>query len=1142
MHGRRLSLAFFTSLLFLAACQKSAPPALFSALSSSATGIDFTNILPDQSPDGMNIIQYLYYYNGGGVATGDLNNDGLPDLYFTSNTGQNKLYLNRGSCRFADLTAAAGVGGTGSWKTGVTIADVNGDGWLDIYVCQVGDYKQFKGKNQLFINNGAVAGGLSFTERAAEYGLDLAAFCTQAAFFDYDLDGDLDCFILCHSVHSSASYRDTMRTRVHDPRASDRLYRNEDGHFNLQPNSGLRDGLSGYGLGLAIGDMNDDGYPDLYVANDFHENDYLYYNVDGQYFKEDITGSMGHTSNFSMGCDLADFNNDARPDLITLDMKPEDEATLKASQPADAYEVYTYKHGLGYHWQFPRNNLQLNRGAPPHLAPGRERAGATPPQSPPPPPVKRGVARTSPKNPPYASMPRTSVAKRPVAPPVRGAGGATGRVVFSEIGQLAGVAATDWSWSALFADLDLDGWKDLYITNGIVRRPNDMDYLKFISSAEVQRQATDLQLIEKMPSGVTANYAYRNRQDLTFGDVSRQWGLDQRGCSNGAVYVDLDNDGDLDLVSNNLNAPASILQNNTTAANWLKIKLKGAGKNPFGLGASVKLWTNGQVQYYENQCVRGFQSSVEPVLTIGLGVHLQADSLQVTWPGGMRQTLYRVAGRQTLVLEQLAAHLNPMTVPAPLALATQNVTTATPALADDLLIEKLLPWSMYSQGPVGAPGQIGIYGRTGYVLGKQRYVADNSGVLLATALPPLSGNISTCAIFDADGDADFDLYLGTGHSGDTMLHDYVLRNDGKGHFERLPNALPPMREHTACVRPVDFDGDGDVDLFIGARFVDGAYGLSPHSYLLKNNGQGSFTDASGLLPDKGVLGMVTDAQWLDLDGDQLRDLVVVGEWMAITVLRNTGGGFEKTKIPASSGLWNRLTVVDLDNDGDPDLLAGNLGLNSILRASPAEPLGLWVKDFDSNGSFDPILTHYRQGRNCIFADKDLLFSQLPMLRKQYVDYRKFSQSTFEEVFPDNMRAQAIHREVQILTSCWIENRGQNQWVLYPLPMIAQCSPVFAFLPGDFNDDGKMDVLLGGNFYEVQPAIGRFDASFGTLLFGDGQGRFYSAEPVATGFWLDGPVRDLQFLQRIGLPRSVLVTRSGGGVQIITENSPPLRKD
>ena len=1133
MCGRWPYLALFAGIFCVMACQKPAAPPLFSALTPSATGIDFANSLPDQTPDGMNIIQYLYYYNGGGVATSDVNNDGLPDLYFTANTGQNKLYLNRGNCQFKDITATAGVGGTGSWKTGVTIADVNGDGWLDIYVCQVGDYKSFKGKNQLFINNGVSSNGLTFTERAAEYGLDLQAFCTQAAFFDYDLDGDLDCFVLCHSVHSSASYRDTAHTRIFDPRASDRLYRNDEGHFNLQKNSGINDGLSGYGLGLAIGDLDGDGYPDIYVANDFHENDYLYYNVGGQYFKEDLAGSMGHTSNFSMGCDLADFNNDARPDLVTLDMKPEDETILKASQPADAYDVYTYKHNLGYHWQFPRNNLQLNRGAwpKPPLPPVKGRVLLTPPKTAPPAPRKGGSTARS------AAQERSLAAR--VAPPFTGGGGG---LFFSEIGQLAGIAATDWSWSALFADLDLDGWKDLYITNGIVRRPNDMDYLKFISSADVQQQATDLQLIEKMPPGAVANYGYRNRQDLTFEDVSKTWGLDQRGCSNGAVYVDLDLDGDLDLVTNNLNAPASILQNNTQAANWLKIKFKGLGKNPFGLGASVKLWTAGQVQYYENQGVRGFQSSVEPVLNIGLGAHTQADSLQVVWPGGQSQMLYQIAARQTLVLEQSSAHSMPIMTPAPLALVTQTVTTAVPPLADDLFAEKLLPWSLHTQGPVAAVGQIGMGTGTAFVVGKQLYYRDNAGGVIAVALPPVAGNVSTCTFFDTDGDLDQDLYLGTGNSQDTTLNDYLLRNDGKGHFVLIPNALPLMREHTSCVRAADFDADGDLDLFVGARAVGGAYGLAPHSFLLKNDGQGHFTDATSLLPDNGVLGMVTDAQWLDTAGDRWPDLVVVGEWMAVTVLRNTGDGFTKTEVPASAGLWNCVRTADLDGDGDPDLLAGNLGLNSILRASPTEPLGLWVKDFDNNGSFDPVLTLYRQGRNGVFADKDLLISQLATLRKRYVDYRKFSQSTFEEVFTEEMRTQAIHREVQELASCWIENRGKEPWALHPLPMIVQCSPVFAMLPGDFNDDGKTDVLLGGNFYEVQPSIGRFDASFGSLLRNDGHGNWQTVAPTESGFWLDGPVRDLQFLQQIGLPRAVLVTRSGGGVEIIMENRPALRKD
>ena len=539
------------------------------------------------------------------------------------------------------------------------------------------------------------------------------------------------------------------------------------------------------------------------------------------------------------------------------------------------------------------------------------------------------------------------------------------------------------------------------------------------------------------------------------------------------------------------------------------------------------------MQYYENQCVRGFQSSVAPVLTIGLGQHTQADSLLVSWPGGQQQMLYQTAARQTLTLVQSAAQSPQKPVFNSKTLAAQTLAAATPPLADDLIAEKLLPWSLHTQGPTAAVGPITANGSQLFVVGKQAYLRNASGLVTALHMPDLPGNVSTCTLFDADGDGIDDLYLGTGGSADTTLTDYLLHGDGKYQFTLLPGALPGMHDHTSCARAADFDGDGDLDLFVGGRAVGGAYGLAPHSYLLKNDGQGHFSDATSLLPNNGVLGMVTDAQWLDTDGDHRPDLVVVGEWMAVTILKNSGTGFEKTEVPASAGLWNCVRTLDVDGDGDQDLVAGNFGLNSILRASTAEPLGLWIKDFDHNGSFDPVLTYYRQGKNCVFADKDLLVSQLPMLKKQYVAYKKFSESTFEETFTPALCEQAIHREVQELNSCWVENRGQNQWLLHPLPMIAQCSPIFALLPGDFNGDGKTDLLVGGNFYEVQPSIGRLDASFGSLLLNDGHGNWQPVEPAQSGYWLNGPVRDLQFVG----PGAILVTRSGGGIELISGKRP-----
>lgn len=1064
-------------------CAKNDKSTRFKLRTPDKTGVQFVNNIPDETADGMNIIQYLYYYNGGGVATGDLNNDGLTDVFFTSNLEANQLYLNKGNLQFDNVSARAGIEGTkGTWNTGVTLADVNADGWLDIYVCRVGNYKRWKGKNQLFINQ---KDG-TFTDKAAEYGLDISAFSTQANFIDVDNDGDLDCFLLCHSVHSAGSYRDTAQTRKTDPLAADRLFlcNTTDGrttYTDVSEAYGIYGGTAGYGLGTVAGDFNGDHFTDIYVANDFHENDYLYINQAGKGFKESVADFTGHTSNFSMGCDLADYNNDALPDLISLDMKPEDEFTLKASQPADLFEIHNFKHNMGYHWQYPRNALQINQTPSPD------------------------------------------------------------QVVATEIAYFAGVAATDWSWSALFTDLDLDGWKDLYITNGIVRRPNDMDYIRFTSSDDIQRNATDRQLLEKMPDGAAPNYCFRNTGLLNFNDVSEAWGLNQKGYSNGAAYADLDNDGDVDLVTNNINSPASILENTTRHAEpnsgssagrpgYLTVQLKGKGANTHAIGTKLWAYSKDTVQYFENQPVRGFQSCVEPgKIYIGCGYGTGVDSITVRWPDGTGKTIPGGINR-VLTLEQndtIAQEIPAYDYPTVELL--QTFTTDFPETNDTRrgFPEKLQPWSLEA-GPKPAMNNALLFlpGSEGGTV----YRWATNGTAEAIQKLPFAGKGTCAAFFDANGDKLDDLYVGTAPSPTNPNgNDYLFLNN-KGRFEPAPDGFLPVSPlNTACVTVADMDNDGDLDVFAGARSEPGAYGVAPRSYLLENDGKGQFRDVTNTkAPKLDYLGLITDAHWADMNKDGNPDLVLCGEWMPIHIFYNSKGTLMGMAIPESNGLWNTVAVDDFDGDGDLDIVGGNFGTNSILTASTSAPLELWVKDFDQNQQVDPVMAYYRHGKKYPFADKDLLISQMPVLKKRYNSYRTYAGDTFDKVFTPDMQKDARVLKVERLETSFFEQKNQGLWTISALSDPIQWAPVHAVAADNLDDAPGKDIWLGGNTGQISPAIGRLDALPLTQASFVGEGQFV---PILTDFAIRGLVRAV-LLRKDG---SAVISTEEGRVYIVKKS-------
>lgn len=1055
----------------------------------SYTRLKFENRLVDEKS--FNVFKYRNYYNGGGAALGDVNGDGLPEVYLTSNQEDNKLFLNKGNFQFEDVTDAAGVAGTHHWSTGVCLVDLNADGQLDIYVCNSGNVSGDNRANELFINQGNDDDGVPrFKEAAAEYGVDDKGFSTHAAFFDYDRDGDLDLYVLNNAFRALSTFdlANNLRHERDQTGGGHKFYRNDNGKFSdVTAAAGMHSTVIAFGLGISVSDMNNDGWLDLYIANDFFERDYLYLNNHDGTFRESLTDMMRHVSLSSMGCDIADINNDGEMDVFGTDMLPENDYRLKTTFTFEPFDFYQKKIAWGYYHQFSQNTLQLNNGRD-----------------------------------------------------------AEGRTTFSEIALLAGVAATDWSWGALLADLDNDGWKDVFITNGIFRDVTNQDYIAALMQEEnlrkmLQGERIDIpELIQKIPSTKLSNYAFRNRGDLTFSNQAQEWGLDLPSFSNGAAYGDLDNDGDLDLVVNNVNMPAFVYRNETDSLDqnhYLKVKLAGAGRNTFAIGAKVTLkFSDGAMLVQEHVPMRGFQSSVDYALTFGLGEHDRIDTLFVDWPEGARSIQTNIACDQLLILNHKDAGRHSPSAISSSQSATSRFTeiTATFPLPcqhrensfNDFQREPFIPHLLSTEGPRIAKGDVNGDGledlyicaakESAKVLliqtAKGGFVSTNEAAFEAAKIC----EDTDAAFFDADNDGDLDLYVVSGGNEYATrapaLADRFYRNNGNGTFALVAHALPELYDSGSCVAPADFDRDGDVDLFVGSRSVPWQYGATPLSHLLVNEGRGKFSIATEMFaPELARVGMVTDAKWNDYDRDGDLDLVVVGEWMEVTLLQNTRNRLmnvtAQVGLSKTHGWWNCVEVEDVNNDGYVDFIAGNWGNNTEIKASAEEPASLYAADFDSNGVFDPLLCYFKQGKSYPLPLRSVLLEQLPRLQAKLPSHADYAGKTINEIFPEaRLREVEIKHAFTFATTIFYGNK-EGGFRAQPLPRAAQTAPVFAILCEDFNRDGAKDLLLAGNFHGLNPQLGRYDANYGVLLRSDAAGNFSAVPMHESGIHLTGEVRD-----------------------------------